>query len=65
MHRNARLPRLPETDGVQSFPKNVIAPLSHFKTNESANFIGRHVYEPKEQNPMIGFRGASRYYNPP
>jgi pyruvate,water dikinase len=38
--------------------------LSDFKTNEYANLVGGSRYEPKEENPMIGFRGASRYYNP-
>ena len=45
-------------------PKDVILRLSDFKTNEYANLIGGSGYEPKEENPMIGFRGASRYYNP-
>ncbi len=38
--------------------------LSDFKTNEYANLIGGKAYEPVEENPMIGFRGASRYYDP-
>ena len=46
------------------YPKEVILRLSDFKTNEYANLIGGAAYEPKEENPMIGFRGASRYYNP-
>lgn len=46
------------------FPKDVIVRLSDFKTNEYANLIGGKAYEPHEENPMIGFRGASRYYNP-
>ena len=46
------------------FPKDVIVRLSDFKTNEYANLIGGREYEPHEENPMIGFRGASRYYNP-
>jgi pyruvate,water dikinase len=37
--------------------------MSDFKTNEYANLIGGDEFEPKEENPMIGFRGASRYYN--
>jgi pyruvate,water dikinase len=45
-------------------PKDVILRLSDFKTNEYANLIGGKAYEPTEENPMIGFRGASRYYNP-
>ena len=44
--------------------KDVILRLSDFKTNEYANLIGGRHYEPAEENPMIGFRGASRYYNP-
>jgi pyruvate,water dikinase len=46
------------------YPKDVIVRLSDFKTNEYANLIGGKAYEPVEENPMIGFRGASRYYNP-
>ncbi len=46
------------------YPKDVILRLSDFKTNEYANLIGGRTYEPTEENPMIGFRGASRYYNP-
>jgi pyruvate, water dikinase len=46
------------------YPKDVILRFSDFKTNEYANLIGGSAYEPKEENPMIGFRGASRYYNP-
>ncbi|MCS6985421.1 MAG: phosphoenolpyruvate synthase [Leptospiraceae bacterium] len=45
------------------YPKDVIVRLSDFKTNEYANLIGGELYEPKEENPMIGFRGASRYYH--
>jgi len=43
------------------YPKEVIFRFSDFKTNEYANLIGGHLYEPAEENPMIGFRGASRY----
>jgi pyruvate,water dikinase len=46
------------------YPKDVILRLSDFKTNEYANLIGGAAYEPREENPMIGFRGASRYYHP-
>ena len=46
------------------YPKDVILRLSDFKTNEYANLVGGQAYEPKEENPMIGFRGASRYYHP-
>ncbi len=45
------------------FPKEVIVRLSDFKTNEYANLIGGTDFEPHEENPMLGFRGASRYYN--
>jgi pyruvate,water dikinase len=45
------------------YPKDVILRLSDFKTNEYANLIGGRAYEPAEENPMIGFRGASRYYH--
>lgn len=45
-------------------PKDVILRLSDFKSNEYANLIGGKAYEPAEENPMIGFRGASRYYHP-
>jgi len=46
------------------YPKDVIVRMSDFKTNEYANLIGGIPYEPKEENPMIGWRGASRYYDP-
>jgi pyruvate,water dikinase len=46
------------------YPKDVILRLSDFKTNEYANLVGGKAYEPSEENPMIGFRGASRYYHP-
>lgn len=45
------------------YPKDVIVRLSDFKTNEYANLIGGAAYEPKESNPMIGWRGASRFYD--
>lgn len=45
------------------FPKPVIVRMSDFKTNEYANLIGGAGFEPEEDNPMIGFRGASRYYD--
>ncbi|KAF0097080.1 MAG: pyruvate water dikinase [Rhodospirillaceae bacterium] len=45
-------------------PKPVIVRMSDFKTNEYANLIGGAAFEPREENPMIGFRGASRYYSP-
>jgi pyruvate, water dikinase len=46
------------------YPKPVIIRMSDFKTNEYANLIGGAAFEPKEENPMLGFRGASRYYSP-
>lgn len=46
------------------YPKDVIVRLSDFKSNEYANLLGGRRYEPTEENPMLGFRGASRYYNP-
>ena len=45
------------------YPRDVIVRMSDFKTNEYANLIGGAGFEPKEENPMLGFRGASRYYN--
>ncbi|WP_454747550.1 phosphoenolpyruvate synthase [Ciceribacter selenitireducens] len=45
-------------------PKPVIVRMSDFKTNEYAGLIGGAEFEPAEENPMIGFRGASRYYSP-
>lgn len=45
------------------YPKDVIVRMSDFKTNEYANLIGGKQFEPDEENPMLGFRGASRYYN--
>jgi pyruvate,water dikinase len=45
------------------YPKDVIVRMSDFKSNEYANLIGGKDFEPIEENPMIGFRGASRYYN--
>jgi pyruvate,water dikinase len=46
------------------YPKDVIVRLSDFKSNEYANLLGGRCYEPTEENPMLGFRGASRYYDP-
>lgn len=46
------------------YPKPVIVRLSDFKSNEYANLIGGRNFEPKEENPMLGWRGASRYYDP-
>ncbi|TAN18096.1 MAG: phosphoenolpyruvate synthase [Chitinophagaceae bacterium] len=45
------------------YPKDVIVRMSDFKTNEYANLIGGKQFEPEEENPMLGFRGASRYYS--
>jgi pyruvate,water dikinase len=46
------------------YPRDVIVRMSDLKSNEYANLIGGHQFEPIESNPMIGFRGASRYYHP-
>lgn len=46
------------------YPRPVIVRLSDFKTNEYAHLLGGEHFEPREENPMIGFRGASRYYSP-
>jgi pyruvate,water dikinase len=45
------------------YPNDVVVRFSDFKTNEYANLIGGYIYEPQESNPMIGWRGASRYYD--
>jgi pyruvate,water dikinase len=45
-------------------PKDVIVRMSDFKSNEYADLLGGAQFEPREENPMIGFRGASRYYHP-
>jgi pyruvate,water dikinase len=49
--------------GAGFYPKDVIVRLSDFKSNEYANLVGGQFYEPEESNPMIGWRGASRYYD--
>ena len=49
--------------GAAFYPKPVIVRFSDFKTNEYRQLLGGELYEPKEENPMMGFRGASRYYN--
>lgn len=46
------------------YPRDVILRFSDFKTNEYVNLIGGKYFEPKEENPMLGWRGASRYYSP-
>ena len=62
--RNFFIQRLIEgisTIGAAFSPQPVIVRLSDFKSNEYANLLGGKLYEPEEENPMIGFRGASRY----
>ena len=49
--------------GAAFYPKDVIVRFSDFKSNEYANLIGGSYFEPDEENPMIGWRGASRYYD--
>ncbi|MCX6759832.1 MAG: phosphoenolpyruvate synthase [Candidatus Nealsonbacteria bacterium] len=49
--------------GAAFYPKHVIVRFSDFKTNEYRSLVGGEDYEPKEENPMIGWRGASRYYD--
>ena len=46
------------------YPNDVVVRLSDFKSNEYRNLVGGELYEPNEENPMIGWRGASRYYSP-
>ncbi|MEK7471600.1 MAG: phosphoenolpyruvate synthase [Patescibacteria group bacterium] len=50
--------------GATFFPHPVIIRFSDFKTNEYRTLIGGELYEPQEENPMLGWRGASRYYDP-
>lgn len=50
--------------GAAFYPKPVVVRFSDFKTNEYRSLLGGELYEPNEENPMIGFRGASRYYDP-
>lgn len=50
--------------GAAFYPKPVILRFSDFKSNEYAELIGGKSFEPKEENPMLGWRGASRYYDP-
>ena len=50
--------------GAAFFPNKVIVRFSDFKTNEYRTLLGGEMYEPREENPMIGWRGASRYYDP-
>ncbi len=46
------------------YPKPVVVRMSDFKSNEYANLLGGKQFEPEEENPMLGWRGASRYYDP-
>ncbi|HVM76965.1 MAG TPA: phosphoenolpyruvate synthase, partial [Candidatus Paceibacterota bacterium] len=50
--------------GAAFYPHHVIVRFSDFKTNEYRTLLGGEAYEPREENPMIGWRGASRYYDP-
>lgn len=50
--------------GAAFYPREVIVRFSDFKTNEYRQLIGGDLYEPEEENPMLGWRGASRYYHP-
>jgi pyruvate,water dikinase len=59
-----RLARSLARIAAAQYPAPVIVRMSDFKTNEYANLIGGAEFEPKEENPMLGFRGASRYYSP-
>ncbi len=52
------------TIGAAFYPRPVIVRLSDFKTNEYARLLGGEGFEPKEENPMLGFRGAARYAHP-
>src|SRR5699024_5978479 len=49
--------------GAAFHPKRVIVRFSDFKSNEYSNLLGGRYFEPNEENPMIGWRGASRYYS--
>lgn len=52
------------TTAAAFYPKDVVVRMSDFKSNEYANLIGGRQFEPEEENPMLGLRGASRYYSP-
>ncbi|MEZ9071878.1 phosphoenolpyruvate synthase [Vibrio splendidus] len=57
------------TEGIATiasafWPKRVIVRMSDFKSNEYSNLVGGKIFEPHEENPMLGFRGASRYISP-
>jgi pyruvate,water dikinase len=58
-----QLARAVATVACAFYPREVIVRMSDFKSNEYANLIGGKAFEPQEENPMIGFRGASRYYH--
>jgi pyruvate,water dikinase len=60
----ARLAEGIATIGAAFYPKTVIVRLSDFKTNEYAHLLGGAAFEPVEENPMLGFRGAARYVHP-
>jgi len=59
----AKLSEAVGTIAAAFYPREVIVRMSDFKTNEYANLIGGTYFEPVEENPMLGFRGASRYYD--
>ena len=64
--KNYFVDKLAEAIGIVAaafYPKEVIVRMSDFKSNEYANLLGGNYFEPDEENPMIGFRGASRYYS--
>jgi pyruvate, water dikinase len=58
-----KLARAVSTVAAAFYPKDVIVRMSDFKSNEYANLLGGIYFEPEEENPMIGLRGASRYYS--
>ena len=58
-----KLAQAVSTVAAAFYPKDVIVRMSDFKSNEYANLIGGKYFEPQEENPMIGLRGASRYYS--
>ncbi len=59
-----RLASAVATAAAAFYPREVIVRMSDFKSNEYAALLGGSRFEPKEENPMLGFRGASRYYHP-
>ena len=56
--------RLAQGIGTSPRPRPVILRFSDFKTNEYAHLLGGELFEPHEENPMLGWRGSSRYYHP-